>query len=329
MPTVFMDSFDHYSTSDIGKKWTAGNSGAISAGNGRGGSASVRWSGSQNGPEVSVANLVTVYAGFAFRMQDDGMLSDALAILRLLDGGSIQLDMCLNTDNFIMVKRGGTSVVATAGTGALAAGSFYHIESRFTLHPTVGSCEVRVNGTVVLNATGLNLVTSGNVYCNTVMLLTGGGTSTYDFDDFWITTDAFLGDCRVIALLPQGPGNYSQWTPSAGLGWQCVDEASMNGDTDYVSSGTPGQRNSYDFASAGSGIVKAVQQVSACRKDDAGSRTMKQFARISGTDYDGSAISVGDSYAMQRRVMDVNPATGTAWTAAQVDAAEFGCKLEA
>jgi hypothetical protein len=160
------------------------------------------------------------------------------------------------------------------------------------------------------------------------MLMSAAGTGNHDFDDFWMTTDAFLGDCRVVAVLPQGAGNYSQWTPSAGLGWQCVDEAAMNADTDYVLSAVAGQRNSYDFAPVGfTGNVKAVQQITTLRKDDAGSRTAQQFARISGTDYDSANITVLDSYAMQRRILTVNPATGAGWNTSDIDNAEFGTRI--
>ena len=322
---LLVESWDHYSTADIGKKWTVANNGTISAGTGRNGTSSMRLSGSQPGPQFTVANLATVYAGFAFKMSATG----AAALLRLYDGGGIQLDLALNASNLFTVMRGASTAVATATTGALAANTYYYIEARFTLHASAGTCEVRVNGATVINATGLNLITTANAYTNSVQLLSGGGFAAYDFDDVVITTDAFLGDVRVIAVFPAAPGNYSQWTPSAGLGWQCVDEASMNSDTDYVSSSTPGQRNSYDFAAVGAtGAVKAVQHVATMRKDDAGTRTVKQFARISGTDYDGSVVSVGDTYAMSRRVMAVNPATGTDWTVAQIDGSEFGSKLE-
>ena len=102
----------------------------------------------------------------------------------------------------------------------------------------------------------------------------------------------------------------------------------MNSDTDYVSSLSASQRNSYDFGAVGIvGSVKAVQHVTTMRKDDAGSRTAQQFIRIGGADYDGPDISVTDSYLMQRRVMSVNPATGAPWTTADIDAAEAGTRL--
>lgn len=478
MPILLIDGFDHYATADIAKKWTTTNAGTISAGTGRGSSASLRLTGSQNGPAFSVSNLPTVYIGFAMKLQNAGA---TMHMLRLMDGGAIQLDLGITPSNFMVVKRNGATVVATATTGAITAGTYYYIESRFTLHASAGIAEVRVNGVTVINATGLNLITSANAYCNSVMMMSAAGTGTHDFDDFVLTTDAFFGDCRVVTLLPTGAGNYSQWSVPAysygnpggsgnrtatitvtqsgvisagalsamvdgntgagasvsngvaidgtkyvrfdfGTGasriikevthilsgaenfgtwkwqgsndasawtdigssfvltsatatfvntqlaanstgyryyqvvgvsgttpnftamweynflidaagttpaaWQNVDDVAMNGDVDYVSSATPGQRNSYDFPAVGSGLVKAVQHVTAVRKDDLGTRIVKQFARIGGTDYDATAVSVADTYGMTRRIMDVSPATGTAWTISELDAAEFGTKME-
>ena len=462
---LLIDGFDHYTTADIGKKWTAANIGSISAGTGRNGTASMRIVGSQNGPQFSVSNLPTVYVGFAFKLQNAGA---TMHMLRLLDGASIQLDMGITPSNFMVVKRGGATVVSTATTNALSAGAYYFLEARFTLHASAGSCEVRVNGVTVINDTGLNLITSANAYMNSVMLMSAAGTGNHDFDDFYLTTDAFLGDCRVVALRPFAAGSYSQWTPSdvylptvgtgarpgititdggtvnavtaicdgdvstgniwgvAGVtssrtlrfdlgtgyvvgtiviwfqstgsqgvwqwqgsndatawtnlgisftmaatnpqvlplsnstsyryyriigvsgstasgptlneveflgpgaaGYQCVDDPlTINGDIDYVSSAVAGQRNSYDFAPVGfTGNVKAVQQITTLRKDDAGSRTAQQFARVSGADYDGTNITVLDSYAMQRRIMTVNPATGAGWNTSDIDSAEFGTKI--
>lgn len=107
-----------------------------------------------------------------------------------------------------------------------------------------------------------------------------------------------------------------------------VDEAAMNNDADYVFTNTAGQRNCYDFAAVGvTGNVKAVQHVATLKKDDAGSRTAQLFVRGGSADYDGSNISVTDSYVMQRRVMLINPATGSAWNTIEIDAAQFGTKL--
>jgi len=198
----------------------------------------------------------------------------------------------------IKVLRNGTLLGVTSGLGLLA-NTYYHIGFMTTVHDTAGTYEVRVNGVTKLTGGPADTKFTASAWIDQVQFL-GLIAGNTDYDDLVISTDGFCGDCRVVALLPDAAGNYSEWTPSAGAGWQCVDEPSMNSDTDYVSSSTAGQRNSYSFGAVPSGAVKAVQHVTALRKDDAGSRTTKHFVRIAGTDYDGSAVAVTDTWVRNR-----------------------------
>lgn len=334
MPTViFVDSFDHYATADLSKKgWSGSASPGITAAQGRNGTACLKLTDSSNNwynVTQSFASVQTGYVEFAFKT--DAFHGADSRFIEFLDSGSPQCDVRVTATGQLRVTRAGTSLGVTAGP-VLTVATYYHIGVKFRIDNTAGEAEVRVNGAPVLTLAAQDTQQTAIASFNQVRIfnMAGGNQPSY-FDDFIISTDGFCGDCRVVALLPQAPGNYSQWTPSAGLGWQCVDDPSMNSDTDYVSSSVAGQRNSYDFAAAGAtGSVKAVQQVTTCRKDDAGSRTIKQFARVSSTDYDAaSATAVTDAYVMQRRVYLVNPATSADWTVSEINASEFGTKLEA
>ena len=329
MPTVLLcESFDHFATADLpAKGYGAGVSLTVASGAGRNGTSGMRSSAANFAGALTAAitNQASVYVDVAFR---PAALPGADAeFILLMDAGSVQTDLRLTATGELRITRNGTSLAVTSGLGMIA-GTYYHIGFMSTIHDTAGVYEVKVNGVSKLSGSGADTKSTGNAFANQVRLqaVTSIGT---DFDDFIVSSDAFCGDCRVKAILPDSAGNYSQWTPSAGSGFQCVDEALMNSDTDYVSSSTAGQRNSYGFAAVGlTGTVKAVQHVTAHRKDDAGSRSIRQFARISGTDYDGSVLSVADTYVMSRRVMVTNPATGADWTVSAIDAAEFGSKLE-
>ncbi len=323
MPNVvFTDSYDHYSYADMGKKYVTTPSSSASFVTGRNGNAfSV---GSFNSASFNIAATQTVYFEAAMKWSSVTAVSTAI-IFR--DGSAVtHLDLRTTAGAELQITRNGTVLATTSGLGLLN-NTWYHVGFYGLIDDTTGAYELRIDGMTKLSATNVDTRNAGTASVATIFLNSNASGDTI-FDDLVVSTDGFCGDCVVKAIFPNGVGNYSQWTPSTGLGWQCVDEAAMNSDTDYVSSATPGQRNSYDFASVGTGTIKAVQQVTTCRKDDTGSRTIKQFARISGTDYDGTAASVSGSYVMQRRVMSVNPATGTAWTGAQVDASEFGAKLE-
>lgn len=326
---VFVESWDHYATADLTKKWSAATASAtVSAGNGRNGTASLRFGAGTSGQTITAALPAgpTFYCELAARFSTAWPSSEQL-LFALMDAGTLQCELRLTTTPELRVTRNGTSLGITSGLG-LSLGTYYHIGFMVTINDTTGVFEVRLNGVQKLFMTAQDTKNTANATANQFRIH-GMSQALGDYDDLVISTDDWCGDCRVKAVFPDSAGNYSEWTPSAGLGWQCVDEPSMNSDTDYVSSATVGQRNSYGFGALGlTGTVKAVQHVTSNRKDDAGSRTIKQFARIGGTDYDGSAVSVADAYVMSRRVMSVSPATGSAWTVSEIDGMEAGTKLE-
>jgi hypothetical protein len=138
----------------------------------------------------------------------------------------------------------------------------------------------------------------------------------------------FLGDVTVSALLPNGAGNTTGWTASAGSNYQCVDEATPNDDTDYVSTSTLTAKDTYAFPSVVAGAeVKAIQVFAAVRKATEGPGKVKHVVRSNSTDYDSAEMGIGGTtYSYTRTVHETDPATGVAWTESGVNAAEFGIK---
>jgi hypothetical protein len=135
----------------------------------------------------------------------------------------------------------------------------------------------------------------------------------------------------VEGLTVSGAGSLSQWTPSSGANYTCVDEDyGHNGDTDYVSSGTPGVADTYamDDVSSSAAAIVAVQVTSIARKDDAGAHAIRNRVRLGGVNYDSAPMSVFDSYTAVMSSWLLNPATGATWSAAALNDAEVGFKLE-
>jgi len=135
----------------------------------------------------------------------------------------------------------------------------------------------------------------------------------------------------VATSFPTGAGNHTQFTPSTGSNWQNVDDSAPNGDTDYNSDGTVGDRDSFvitDLPSVAN-AVKAVQYSLYARKDDAGTRQLAPFVRISGTNYDGTTVTMASSYGMFTEVKEQSPATSSAWGVSEVNGMEYGYKVVA
>ena len=81
---------------------------------------------------------------------------------------------------------------------------------------SAGSVEVKVNGTTVLNLTGIDTCYSANAYANAVRI--GGvysGMRGY-WDDLWIDDSDFLGELRVKTYWPDSDETHTDFTPNTG-----------------------------------------------------------------------------------------------------------------
>lgn len=357
MALLFMDSFDAYATADLLEKWTASAAGgtgsavSIGASSGRRGSQGLRW---VTGTGTSSATLgyvtrgaaatgATAIMGFAVSMSGPTG-AQGITLCEVRDSVTAQVCLRLNPGGTLSVLRGtqvtGT-VLGTSGV-ALATGTFAYVEWKVLIANAGGTVDVWINGASVLSLTGLDTQNTGAAQWNGVVLGHPGGVSSattstsqnVDFDDVYVSDgsgsapwNTVLGDCRVDVRMPTGAGATTQWTPSAGANWQCVDEIPPNDDTDYVAAATTGLTDTYvvqDAPVAGATIY-GVQFNLNMKKTDAGVCTVAPVTRHAGVNYSGAALSPGTAYAYGLQVAATNPGTGVAWVEADFNAAEFGC----
>jgi hypothetical protein len=123
----------------------------------------------------------------------------------------------------------------------------------------------------------------------------------------------------TIALVPAPAGD-----------WLQVNDITPNGDVDYLTGSTPGDRDTFTFPDVGVvGTVKAVAINHVSRKDDAGVREIAGSIRIGATNYDGSGLEVSTSWAAYQEIHETDPSTTDPWDVADIDTAEFGIYLDA
>jgi len=224
------------------------------------------------------------------------------------------------------------TLLAQSNPGVIAAGGYYGIEMQIAVATSGVTATVWVNGSQVLNATGLDTQQTSNTYGNTVWLgdLNNRFTGIY-MDDFrvWDTTgstqNAALGtDSRIITKLPSGVGTNTNWTPNgAAANWQCVDDNPPDDDTSYVSAA--GSSIVDDYAMPSAGLTAAPVTVvarSRVRKDDGATRTMQIGVLSSGSAEAGSTYTLSSTYAfIDGDCSPEDPHTSAPWTAAAADAA--------
>lgn len=334
MALLFCDGFDHYATADLLKKWrsgTAATAGIVTSGGRRnGGYVNLQNTGS-TAMLLSVSNLATVICGFGFNPASAG----TAAILHFLDSTTTQCTLFYNIGGSLSVYRGnGTTLLGSSAGGIVPTAAWCYIEVKIAIHNTAGTVEVRVNGntTPVINLTSQNTRSTSNNFANGIAPVAVGAFSPTWFDDFYVCDTSgslnndFMGDVRVDTLLPNGDGNYSQFTCSTGSTHSTlVDETTPN-TTDYVSSSTVSQKDSYTMGNLAntSTTVKGIQVCNAILKDDAGARSAANLIRSSSTDAQGTSTALSTSQSYLLSIHETDPATSAAWAATAVNAMEAG-----
>lgn len=337
MSLLFIDGFDHYATADINKKWSASNSAAIVNGSGRRGSGALQISATSGSATKNLpAAKTALVVGFAINHSTAAQFT-LVALYETGISGS-HVSVIALSDGSIRVQRNDSNPVTlgTSAPGVFAFAAWQYVEVKAIWGDTTGAVEVRVNGTTVLTLTNVDTNNGGTTGFTQIGLpssIAASGTRLYD--DFYVldtngtTNNDFRGDCRVDAYYPTSEGTTQQWTPTpAGTHYTTVDEAAPSA-TDYVESSTAGAVELFGFNDLVNvpAQIFGVQANSCVLKNDAGARQINNATRIGTTNYFSGNLSVSDSALYSSSLWDVSPATGTAWTRAEINAAEFGVRL--
>ena len=270
----------------------------------------------------------------------DGTSDSSNWLASISETNTYQLWFRVNTNGTIsaMCGNAGASVVLGTTSTALQVGVWAYVEIKALIDPSAGTVDIRINGVSGLSLTGQNTRTSANsgwTNCGFgYFTQTGAGTITADFDDLVVMdssgsfNNAFIGDVTVSVLNPNGAGNSTDWTPSAGSNYTCVDEDVVNDDTDYVSSSTLNAKDLYAMEDCAAGAdIRAVQVVTAMRKGTEGPGKIKHVIRSNSTDYDSAEMGLGGTaYSFNRTIWETDPATAAAWTESGWNAAQVGVK---
>lgn len=338
MALLYLDSFDHYSATQLALKgWLTDNAaGTIDASGRFAQSFMFQATTTARSQYRTFTAAQTVIVGLAYRVtsQNDGGNSSIIAIR---DSGSTQGRVYLNTALHLVLETAG--VARETSDFPLLPGVWYYIELRLEIANAGGYAEVRVNEVFEMSYTG-DTQTSANATANQLQMSKAGGSGDLRVDDLYIcdgtggVNDDFLGDIRVEALFPNGNGNSSQFDGSDGNttdNYLLVDDTtSPDGDTTYVQSPDAGDKDTYAYTNLtpATGTVYGLQIVPYARKTDAGARSIVSVARHSGSETDGPVQALSTSFVYYPDIRETKPGGGS-WSISDVNGAEFGQKVNA
>lgn len=344
MSLLFVDGFDHYDDNqsiykwDIGYHWSYfdintpgrfGDGGCLEA----------------NGITLEYymmkwfkKRVNTVIMGFAWKR---GVLFSSLdKVIEFYHQGGIQLGFQICSPGVVKVRRGdgqfGTIVAETSNI-VVNPDTWYYVEIKVYVHASAGTAEVRINEQTVLNETGLNTRDHTEDGIDGIRLFSPNSYESY-YDDLYICDDEgpncddFLGECRIHTLFPNAPGNYAQWTPSAGDNFENVDEIlPIDNDTTYNETNVSGEIDTFhfeDLSNVPGGTIHGVALNNCIKKTDAGYRLYESVARINGTDYVSGEGGVFDEYRIRQQCLEINPDDSNVWEEADINSGEFGYKIK-
>lgn len=327
---LFIDSCDHYSATEVGYKWSS-TTGSLEIASAYGRFGNGIRSGFGGGTLAkTIGATATIITGFAEKVTS---LANR-TLLTLMDGASNQIILYMNSTGTLSVWNGAVGglygTLLGTSSSVIKINTWHHYEIKVTIHASAGIVELRVDGTTFLSLSGVDTQYTANA---TVDRLLYNVDLTQYIDDIYIcngvgtANNDFLGDCRVECVFPDGDGSSLNFTPSTGADhYAMVDEVTPNSDTDYNSSGSPGDKDflTFDSLSSSSGSVFGVQLSAWCKKSDAGARYGELLTYSGSTEESGGSFGLPTSYTYQIEMFETEPSTGDPWSIESVNDAEFG-----
>jgi hypothetical protein len=238
----------------------------------------------------------------------------------------------------LRLRRGnesGTLLASSSALGTIAFDRWFYLELGFSIGATA-SIEVRLNGVTIFDLVDVNNQgAGGNPWWNLFRMCQFN--NGWYMDDFYVCDDQgtvnnnFLGNARVRTLLPNGPGDLTEWDRSnTGLAnWQNVRNTGID-DTLYAYTPTVGEQDLYTIdPQVYAPTVFGVQLGGFYRQDDATQRYIKNAMKTGGTIYRGAQQATYQSYTYQRDMFELNPYTGLPFTPAEVNGLQIGPYVDA
>jgi hypothetical protein len=342
MALLFIDSFDHYDGDHVHCKYTSGFFyGGIVVGKGRCGTNCMGLGLFTAMNKGLVFGSATGTIGFAFYIVKDRTAFSISPVYLNGIGGTHCVVTYHFGDGSLEVYRETNNAWVSLGRTApdlIRMDTWYYLELQYFVHASAGSMSLRINNVEHLTFTGKTVGSAGGVdYGADLRSVTWRCPSNCEWymDDLYILDstgpapwNTFLGDVRVEYLRPRAAGTYQEWTPvGAASHWQAVDDLyTPDDDATYVSANAPDLRDTNLYRPTGlpSGPVYGAQLSLLVRKTEAGPRILAPMMNGAvGPSYAPSEVS----YTYLHQPYGPNPATGTQWTIAEINAIDAGVKV--
>jgi len=267
---------------------------------------------------------------FAMRWRTTG-LSDARTVFLLYNSVTVMIKILRDYVTGRLFVQRGTTTIATSVGQPFALNTTHLVEAWVKIDDSVGRVVVKVDGITHIDFTGDTKVGADTQF-NKIHLGYDGSYSVKNYYDSFIMDDSdWIGNTNIQAVVPTGAGTTTEWTPSAGDNYTCVDEIPYS-DADYVSTNTVDLTDTYatgDLVGTVSSVKCVQVQVRALTDGAPTPTNLKLAVRSGGTDYLSGDNLVPVTAKSFSHIWELNPADAAAWEEADVNAMEIGVKSSA
>jgi hypothetical protein len=243
---------------------------------------------------------------------------------------------------FYLGSGTGTPLGPPSAAGVLPGTTWTYIETKVIINASTGMVECRINGnaTAIISATGLNTVSTANVWVSGFVMNSNfyGSTNSYWDDWYMLDTTAasplntYLGAVQVKgdkATANSAVGGRNAFTPTnpTNSNYQNVANVPFNS-AEYNFDDNPGDYDMFRFGSLSAQTVYFLNEWAVEELDAAGPRTVALDCYSNGTDAQGAAFTPSaGTPTLYNQAFIVDPHTGLAWTVANAAAAELGVQV--
>jgi len=342
MAVLYLDGFERYgntvnavTTSDVvGNCWVAVSESAMkvrparSAGN------------SSIGMESSTTRIIrgdlgttnaTMVVGVGIHVNTVSGAAFQPIWLRTDDTWGINLQ--INTNGSVVVRRNTTTLATSANTGVITANTWHWVLMKILCDNSAGTYDVWVDGVLEVTGTGADTREHASKnYHNGIQLRAGNLTQDVWFDDLYIldgtgtkNNDESLGDKVITRIGPNGDDT-TDWTANGGGShYADVDGVPFDGDTNFISTDTATDQDIFDYeALAASANIAAVQVTTDVKESSAKSYGLKTLAKSSGNTVNGGEQFVGSTDWTSKSIVFEEDPDGANWVSSTVNSTAFG-----
>jgi hypothetical protein len=258
------------------------------------------------------------------------------SVLSFYDDVTLGVNVSIVISTGVITVKTGASTLAT-WTSPLQINTWYYFEVKTLCDASVGTVEVRINGTTIISLTGQDTKAGTHDYHNGISFYSSNQVNHQRFDDIYVcdgsgsTLNDFQGNCHIYGTYPVSDSDTIEWTPSTGVThYNLVNEVLADGIT-YVESSISALKDLYNFKSM-TGILSAttpilgIQINTTCETSVGISTIIEPVILSSSVEITGPDTTILSTYVAPHYISTVDPATNLAWTINGLNSAQFGIK---